>query len=414
MDVYVVGVGSTPFKRQAETDNTTLCGQALNGALADAGLEGTRVDSVVVSNCAMHAWGQANIRGQAALSPILAAATLNPAAPIANVEAGCASGGLAFRQAALEVAAGQAGVVLALGVEKMWYPQDPARMVALFDGGVDQLHADEWKARARALAAELGVVFEPVASRSIIMDLAALMAAHALAHGGVTLDGVAQVAAKSRSNGVLNPLAQLQKPTDAAAVLKDAPVLGPLTRSMCAPVSDGAAAAVLVSRAVLDGLDASVRQRAVRVRAVAASTGDPAARTESCATVRAAKKAYASAGMGAADIHVAEVHDATAFSEVLAYERLGFCAPREGSAYALSGATARDGARPVNTSGGLLSKGHPLGATGLAMVAELSTQLRGQAGARQVKRAVNHALFHNAGGMLGLDEAAAVVGILSI
>lgn len=414
MDVYVVGTGTTPFKRQADTDHTNLCDRAVTSALADAQLPGARVQSVVVSNCTMHAWGQANIRGQAALEPLLAREALNPAAPVSNVEAGCASGGLAFRNAVLEVAAQQAEVVLAVGVEKMWFPQDPARMVALFDGGVDQLHAETWKARARALAAELGTSFEPVAARSIIMDLAALMASHGLARGGLTLEAVAHVAAKSRANGALNPHATLQKPTQAAAVLADAPVLGPLTRSMCAPVSDGAAAVVLVSHAVLQTLDPSVRTRAVKVRAVAAATGDPAVRAGHTASARAAQKAYASSGLGPADIHVAEVHDATAFSELTAYERLGFCGAGEAAAYALSNATAQDGDRPVNPSGGLLSKGHPLGATGLAMVAELCTQLRGEAGPRQVKRAVRNALFHNAGGMLGLDEAAAVVGILSV
>jgi acetyl-CoA acetyltransferase len=221
---------------------------------------------------------------------------------------------------------------------------------------------------------------------------------------GTTQRQLAIIAAKNHNNSVLNPLAQYNFPMTVEQVLNDYEVAYPLTRSMCAPVGDGAAAAILCSEKFLK---AHPNPRAILVRASVLRSGSW--RKDDVA-LRAAKAAYEMAGIGPKDIDIAELHDATAFGEVHQSEQMGLCPIGKGGPFAESGDTALDGKIPINTSGGLISRGHPLGASGLAQIYELATQLRGEAGERQVKAKI--ALAENGGGTIGFGEAAMCVHIL--
>jgi acetyl-CoA acetyltransferase len=208
----------------------------------------------------------------------------------------------------------------------------------------------------------------------------------------------------------LNPLAQYRTPMSVEEVLQTPPIAWPLTRAMCAPISDGAAAAVVCSERALDRVASS---RAVRIRGmgVSSTTHRPAEALHAHCVSLAAERAYAAAGIAASEIDVVEVHDASSFAEILQIENLGLCAHGEGGPYTASGATTLGGECPVNVSGGLVSKGHPIAATGLIQLHELVTQLRGEAGARQV-RGARIAVAENGGGFVRIEDAAAVVTVL--
>jgi acetyl-CoA acetyltransferase len=229
----------------------------------------------------------------------------------------------------------------------------------------------------------------------------------ARAHGeryGSTQEQLAIIASKNHLHGSLNPHAQYRMTMSVEDVLKDRLVSHPLTRAMCAPMGDGAAAAILVSD---DYLARLADARPVKVRASVLASGGlkPVNHAQ-----QAAARAYATAGVGPEDIDTAEVHDATAFGELALCESLGFCGEGEGGRYAESGVTRLGGARPINTSGGLECRGHPIGATGLAQIAEIVQQLRGEAGERQVEGA-RIGLCENGGGFLGRGEAAIAIHI---
>jgi acetyl-CoA acetyltransferase len=219
------------------------------------------------------------------------------------------------------------------------------------------------------------------------------------------------VAAKNHHHGALNPKAQFRFEVPVEKVLADKAVVTPLTRAMCAPISDGAAAVVLCSTRWLEA-HGDQRERAVKIRACALAGGRYRDLGAPSVVQRAAAKAYAAAGLDGRAIQLAEVHDATSACELLHYEALGFCGRGEAGPYGTSGATALGGARPVNLSGGLVSKGHPLGATGLGQIDELVVQLRGEAQARQAPGAPTLALAQNAGGAIGWDEALCAVTVL--
>jgi acetyl-CoA acetyltransferase len=222
---------------------------------------------------------------------------------------------------------------------------------------------------------------------------------------GTTKRHYAVVAAKNHNNSTLNPLAQYNFPMTVEQVMEDYEVSYPLTRSMCAPVGDGAAAAILCSEKFLKE---HPNPRAVLVRASVLKSGSW---KEETIAKRASAAAYEMSGFGPEDISVAEVHDATAFGEVHQTEQMGFCPIGKGGEFAESGATALDGEIPINPSGGLISRGHPIGASGLAQIYELTLQLRGEAGKRQVNNP-RIALAENGGGNIGAGEAAMCVHIL--
>jgi acetyl-CoA acetyltransferase len=412
MHVHVLGSFTTPFGKHPSRSYKDLAREAVTGALADARLpDGRGVASVWFGNCNMASWGQANIRGQVCLAPLVREGLLRERAPITNVEGGCATGSLAFHGACKDVLAGAADLSLAVGVEKMLFP-DPARSLAQFEGGIDRLDAEGWQASFAALGEAAGRPFEPSPDRVLFVDVYAMKASLHMSRHGTTIEQIAHVAAKDRENGAKNDKAHHRAAMTAAQVLADRVVAAPLTRAMCAPMSDGAAAVLVCSERFLAQLPGEVRDRALRVRAAALVGGKERGLDEPSVTRAAAERLFGRTDLTPTDIDFAEVHDATSWSEIDATEALGFCPPGKGSEYALSGATSLGGERPINASGGLVSKGHPLGATGLAMIDELARQLRREAGPRQVKRA-RVGLAHNAGGMVGLDEALCSLVVLA-
>ena len=300
---------------------------------------------------------------------------------------------------------------IAFGLEKTFYPETPEKTANIYFGGIDQYNPEEWEEYYRAAGELAGKAFEPGPDRTIFMDTYAMQACHHMKRYGTTQRQIAAGAAKNHNHGAMNPKAQYRFETTVDEVMADRPVTFPLTRAMCAPVGDGAAAAIVCSAEILRELPPAVRERAVRIAAQGLSGGKYRSLDEDGLSRFAAERAYRMAGLQPSDIDVAEVHDATSFCEIYQVEMMGFCARGEGGAFVESGATTLGGRIPVNTSGGLVSKGHPVGATGLSMTNELVLQLRGEAGERQVDGA-RIALAENGGGVIGFDEAACSVLIL--
>ncbi len=414
-DVYVLAVGMTTFGKYPELGIKELSARAVTEVLADAALDPTAIEAAWFANAG---WGMATgqhcIRGQVALAPLGIEEI-----PVMNVENACAGGSSAFHGAFLGIAAGAYDVALAVGAEKSFVPagNDPeARrrgfesFIAGTDVEVTQAFLERIRAEAEQRRADLeaqGEVKEGGGgARSPFMDLYSMAARGHIERYGTTQRQLAVIAAKNHRHGALNPHAQYRMAMTADEVLDDRLVSWPLTRSMCAPTGDGAAAAVLVAGDRLASLDSS---RAVRVRASVLASGRLVATGGRLAPP--AQRAYEAAGLGPDDVDVAEVHDATAFGELAQSERLGFCAEGQGGPYAESGATSLGGARPVNPSGGLECRGHPIAATGLAQITEIVTQLRGEAGERQVPGA-RLGLIENGGGFIGTGEAAVSIHVL--
>jgi acetyl-CoA acetyltransferase len=260
----------------------------------------------------------------------------------------------------------------------------------------------EKEARAKGLE----IPKENPGSHSAFMDLYSIGARMHMEKYGTTQRQLAFIAAKAHNNSVHNPLAQFTFPMTVEEVLADKEVSYPLTRAMCAPIGDGAAAAILCSERFLKKLG---QRRAIRVLASVLRSGTREGESDICA--RASKAAYEMASLGPEDIDVVEVHDATAFGELYQTEQMGFCPIGEGGSFAESGATAIGGKIPINPSGGLIARGHPLGASGLAQIYELVAQLNGEADSRQVQGA-RIALAENGGGFLGRGEAAMGIHVL--
>jgi acetyl-CoA acetyltransferase len=412
-EVYVIGVACTAFGRRPDTGFKALAREAYEAVLADAGLDdGGRIDSGWFGNCGMDKFGQPNIRGQVCFTPLVRDGRFPERVPMVNVEGGCATASMAFNGAWKDVLSGQSRMALAIGVEKTFVEGDPERTQAIFAGGIDQLDPQEWHEYYRRAGDAAGKPFAPGAGGgTVFMDTYAMQAAWHMRRWGTTARQIAVGASKNHAMGARNPLAQYRFELTPEQVLADRMVSAPLTRSMCAPIGDGAAAALLCSASMLAELPARVRERAVRVRASVLTGGKYRALDEPGLSRVAAQRAYAAAGIGPADVDLAEVHDATAFCELYQCEMLGFCADGEGGGFVGSGATAIDGRLPVNLSGGLVSKGHPVGATGLSMIHELAQQLRREAGERQARRA-DLALAENGGGVIGFEEAACSVIVL--
>jgi len=410
-DVYIIGVHTTRFQRWPDKSFKDLTRESYLGVLADAGLEtGDDIEFAWFGNCGMWLQGQGSIRGQVCFTPLVAEGLFPARVPMINVEGACATASMTLHGAWKDVLSGQTDLSLAIGVEKVYHP-DPEIVSRGFDAGIDVFDVEEWRDYYRAAGAESGKPFEPGDDRTIFMDTYAMQACYHMKRHGTTQRQIAIGAAKNHCNGALNPNAQYQFDLSVDQVLEDRPISWPLTRAMCAPIGDGAAAALICSQDYFDGLPADIRARAVKLRASALSGGKYKALDEPGLTQAAAQKAYAQADLGPHDVDVAEVHDATAFCEIYQVEMMGFCETGAGGQFVESGATMRDGTIPVNTSGGLVSKGHPVGATGLSMIHELTTQLRGEAGARQIDGA-RIGLAENGGGVIGFEEAACCVTIL--
>ncbi|MEB2345530.1 MAG: thiolase family protein [Deltaproteobacteria bacterium] len=407
VDACLAGLGMTRFGKHLETGLKALGAEAVREALADAGIAPGQLQAAFVGNAAAGLiTGQESIRGQV----ILRGMGLGRL-PVVNVENACASGSTALHQACVMVSAGVYDVVLALGVEKLYHP-DKKRSFSAFSGAVDV------EALAAILAglqksAQQGGASEAASGagekRSMFMDIYALAARAHMARYGTTKEQFAAVAAKNSHHGSLNPRAQFRDELSVADVLAAPVVAEPLTRPMCSPIGDGAAAVVVVSprRARALGIRKPVRVAATVLCSGWDHGGDEPGTVEVCAA-----EAYEQAGVGPQDLHVVEVHDASAPAEILAYESLGLCPAGEGGKLVESGATRLGGRVPVNPSGGLLRKGHPVGASGVAQIVELAEQLQGRSGARQVEGA-RVALAQNGGGNIGTDAAAMCVTVLT-
>ena len=405
MHAYVAGVGMTRFGKQMDKTLKGLAGEAVQLALADAGLEKSALEAAWMGNAAAGiVTGQEMIRGQVALRELGIGRI-----PVVNVENACASSSTAFQQACAMVTAGLYDVVLACGSEKLFH-EDKLRSLGAFTSAVDVEDPDGALNVLKSMCADLGEPLDAAGAgvtRSIFMDIYAVMAKKHMKKYGSTREHFAMVAAKNSFHGSMNPRAQFQELLSVADVLAARTVVEPLTLPMCSPIGDGAAAVILVSERKAREL--GLRNK-VRVAASALVSGWDTAPGESVGAL-AARQAYEAAGIGPGDLSCVELHDASAPSELVAYEYLGLCAPGESVKLIETGATRLGGRIPVNTSGGLLRKGHPVGATGCAQIVELTEQLQGRSGPRQVAGA-RIALAHNGGGAIGSDAAATVVTLL--
>jgi len=408
-EVYIAGVGMTSFGKHLDTSVKQLTRVAVEDALADAGCDGRQLQGAFFGNSTQgHMEGQHMIRGQLALR----AMGIDRIAVI-NVENACASASTAFHLAVNYVKAGAADIVLAVGAEKM-FSTDKARTFRAFDGAWDVHDTENGKRRLLEMGHGIVPPEGSVSTKpySVFMDIYASMGRMHMREFGTTQRQFAAVSSKNHGHSVHNPLAQYQQAYSIEEILAAPPITYPLTLPMCSPVSDGAAAAIVCSEAGLELLRGR-RSRAIRVLASVLQTGTdrPAAALDQHLVTLGSLSAYEQAGVAPQDVSVAEVHDATAIGEIIQSEVLGLCERGMGGVCAERGDTTIGGRIPINPSGGLESKGHPIGATGLGQIYELVTQLRGDAGARQVEGA-RIAIAENGGGLCGVEEAVASITIL--
>jgi acetyl-CoA acyltransferase len=410
-NIYILGVGMIKFGKFLERSVKDMTGLVLEEALKDCSLTREDIQAAWFSNSM---WGlytfQHSIRGQVALT-----ANGLQGIPVTNVENACASASTALHGAWTAVKAGLYDCVLAVGVEKQ-YDEDRGKVMGSFMAGTDveemtqrvaRLREEEKKKREQEIkGTSQEDQHEKPGGHSAFMDFYAAGARAHMERYGSTQRQLACVAAKNHNNSTMNPLAQYTFPQTVEQVLNDRIVAYPLTRSMCAPIGDGAAAAIVCNESFLKK---NPSKRAILIRASVLEGGKRTGAGD--ISERASKKAFEFAGVGPEDINVMEVHDATAFGEIAVVEALGFCPRGEGGVMAERGDTALDGRIPINPSGGLISRGHPIGASGLAQIYELVTQLRGEAGQRQVKNA-RIAMTENGGGTVGAGEAAMTIHIL--
>lgn len=372
MNVAVIGVGLTKFGEFWERSYRDLISEAGLKAIKDAQIEGDEIESMYVGSMTPGLFIQ-----QEHIGALVADNAGLLGIPSTRVESACASGGMALRQAYLAIKSGAADIVVAGGVEKMTDASTEHATVALA-GASDQ----EWEAFH-------GATFPAIY---------AMMARRHMIDYGTTEEQIAQVAVKNHANGVHNPYAQFQRPVTLEQVMNSSPVADPLKLLDCSPISDGAAAVILASEEKARKLC----EQPIWITGSGQSSDtlalhDRRSLSKVEAAVRASKLAYEMAGKKPSDIDFAEVHDCFTIAEIMAIEALGFCDFGAAGKFTVDGESALSGSKPINTSGGLKSKGHPVGATGVAQAIEAVLQLRGQAGKRQIDGA-EVGLAHNVGG----------------
>ena len=390
----------TRFGKYPRRDLRDLAEEAVHNTIQDAELDLKDVEAAYVGNSvAGLITGQETIRGQVVLRK-----TGLLGIPIVNVENACASASTAFHLGWMSVASGVYNCVMALGVEKLSDP-DKAKSLRAFNSAIDISELAE-------IEKQLGRSGEEAKERSLFMDLYLSMLnpdePTSQSVNGITREQMALVSVKNHYHGSLNPFAQYREEVTLEEVLQSRHVVGPLTVYMCSPLGDGAAAALIVS-------DEFARHRDLKGPRVDASvliSGRGDDHTMAPSIRRAATRAYEMAGIGPEDVDLAEVHDAVAPAEITIYEDLRFCGPGDGTKLLEDRVTWLGGKLPVNTSGGLLSRGHPIGATGLGQIVEVVWQLQGKAGKRQVQNC-KVGLTQNGGGHIGFDLAAMAVHIFS-
>jgi acetyl-CoA acetyltransferase len=377
MTAVVLGVGVTPFAKQPQRSLAAVGAQAVVAALKDAELDRRQIQAAFCGNVQFGAGAGQSVLRALGMTGL----------PITNVENACASGGSAFQEALAWVEAGFVDVALAVGVE----------MLTHAGGGLIESSRPD-------VASQIGLP---------LPGLYALKASHYMAEYGATHEQLASVVVKSRRNAQSNEYAYFRTPVTIEEVLASPAISDPLTLFECCPNVDGAAAVVVASSEFARRHSVGT---SIRVRGCALTSGLPVDRANSVAdtTERAAALAYERAGIGPEDIDVCEVHEPFSIAEILHYEGLGLCAVGDGAAYVAEGRADVDGPGvAVNPSGGLLSRGHPLGASGIAQIAEIAWQLRGVAGARQRANA-QVGVTHIMGGTIPeLDGNACLVSVFS-
>ena len=383
---YVVGVGMHPFGKFLDKSLKELTKVAVWNAIHDAGIDPKSIEAAYFGNAqAGLITGQEAIRGQVMLRH-----AGFEGIPIVNVEGACASAAIAVREAMIAIRAGMYQVVLAVGAEKMYLDDTPKSIAAM------STNADV------ELMGGLGFQF----TASYAMSLRTYMQKY-----GWTQEQFAKVASKNKYNGSLNPYAQYQKPMSVQEILDSRIIAWPLTLYMCSTMADGAAAAIICS----EEFARKARKDPIKIAASALRSGEVTGEDDGQKHV--AHDAYEMAGLGPEAIEIAEVHDAMAPGEMFRIAKLGLCPPEDVGKRVEEEYFSLSGKLPVNTSGGLAARGHPIGATGLAQIAELVWQMRGEAGPRQVKgRRSPHprvALAQNSGGYVEGSPAALTVTILT-
>jgi acetyl-CoA acetyltransferase len=370
----------TRFAKQPGRSLKSLTEEAVTGTLKDAGCGIDDIQACYFANAvAGSITGQEMLAGQFNLRPLGFGEI-----PIVNVENACASASSALHLAWQSVATGLHDVALAVGAEKMTHP-DKARSFAAIGGSIDVETTPE----------------DLPSGRSFLMDMYAGTAVQYMKETGATREDFARVVVKNQQNGMVNPASQYGSNMTIEQILQAREIVWPFTLPMCSPISDGAAAALLVSEGFYLESNPKVSVLASVMRTAPADSAASVTRL-------AAQAAYEAAGMGPERLDCVEVHDAAASAELVIYEQLGLAEPGAGGPLIRSGETHLGGGLPVNTSGGLLARGHPIGATGLAQVVEIILQLRGAAGQRQVPDA-RIGLTQNAGGWHGRDNVVSVI-----
>ena len=408
--IYIAGIAMTVFGRHLERSLEDLAGEALQGALKDAGCKLFDIGTAYyagITNGPLQ--GQFAIPGQVVMSKIGIEQI-----PIFNIDNGCAAGSSAVHLAINSLKAGNADVALALGCEKMNIP-DKLKALNVMEAGWDVARADQ----NYEMLIKMGEGVEvPGGSESDkpfskFMSIYAAMCRFHMKTFGTTQRQIAAVSAKNHEHSTRNPYSQFRKSFTIDQILAAPPITYPLTLPMCAPLSDGSAAVILCTEEGLKRIGGD-KSRAIKVAAsvIRSFSNRRFDQPELHLAHLAANKAYEIAGLGPKDMHVAEVHDAAAMGEIIQAENLGFVPLGQGGPAAERGDFTLGGRIPINVSGGLESKGHPIGATGIGQLYELVTQLRGEAGDRQVQGA-RHAIQENGGGMVGVEEASVAIHILS-
>jgi acetyl-CoA C-acetyltransferase len=381
-DVAIIGIGLTKFGELWDTSFRQLIVEAGVRATEDAGIDGKQIDGMYVGNMSA---GQF-IQQEHTASLIVDHAGLVPI-PCTRVEAACASGGLALRQAVIAIASGIHSIVVAAGIEKM-----TDILTGQTTGALATAADQEWEAY-------VGTTFP---------GLYALMARRHMHYYGTTEEQMAMVAVKNHHNACLNPCAQYHNEITVKDVLESTPITSPLKLLDCSPITDGGACVILAPAEIArEYTDTPIIVSGTGQASDALSLHDRLSLVSLRASARAAEMAYKMAGVEPSNIDLAEVHDCFTIAEIMAIEDLGFCKKGEGGKLTEEGETALDGRMPINTSGGLKGKGHPVGATGIAQAVEMVSQLRGEAGKRQVDGA-EVGVIHNVGGSGGT----AVVNVL--
>jgi acetyl-CoA acyltransferase len=404
----IIGVGMIRFGKYPDGTVRTMAEESINLALQDAGLNKADLQAAYFSNTF---WGmfdnQHSIRGQVVLRRMGI-----DKIPATNVENACAGASTALHLAYAGVKAEMFDVALAVGSEKITSP-NKAMSLAAYASCMDMENLQEHI----NMILEIGKSFNvevpedesaPGQGRSIFMDAYAMGARWHMDRFGSTQRQLAVISSKNHFHGSMNPLAQYQKAMTVEEVIRDKLIAYPLTRAMCAPVGDGAAAAIVCSERFLKR---SGSKRVARIVASVLGQGSDRDLDGQDIGERLSQEAYERGGIGPEEIDLAELHDATAYGELHQTEVMGFCPIGQGGLLAESGATKLGGKIPINTSGGLECRGHPIGASGLAQIYEIVTQLRGEAGERQVEGA-RIGLAENGGGNIGVEEAAMCIHIL--